>query len=89
MQRVQRRWKTTFGSWVMDYGVRRLVRGLEAHGQPVTEKAVYHWISGRHAPRGGHALAIVRLSRGRLSLEDVLRQGQLATVGRAVPQLEQ
>ncbi len=74
MRRVTLRWRTPLGRFVGDFGVQRLTRELNAVGAPVTEKAVYHWLSGAHVPRIEHAAAIVRISSGRLTIEKVYRQ---------------
>ena len=71
MQRDSRRWKTRFGRWIGHVGVREVVRRLNVRGQLVTEKAVYHWLAGRHVPRDECATAIVRSSRGQVSRDDI------------------
>jgi len=70
---TNRRWKTRFGSWVKGYGARQLARdiGVAVHGMPLATTCVYQWVSGYHTPRPEHAQAIVRLSGGRVRLEDV------------------
>jgi hypothetical protein len=73
MHREPRRWRTHFGSWVRAYTVPRLTRELQGLGHPVTPHAVYGWLSGRIAPHPDRALAITRLSGGRLSVADIYR----------------
>ena len=73
MHREPRRWRTQFGSWVRAYTVPRLTRELQDLGQPVTPNAVYGWLAGRIAPAPARALAIARISEGRVSLVDVYR----------------
>lgn len=73
MRRVSSRWRTPLGQFVSDFGVQRLTRELASAGVPVTQKAVYHWLAGSHAPRPTHAAAIARVSAGRVSVEDVYR----------------
>lgn len=65
------RWTTHFGQWVCDVGAADLSSQLCAIGQPVTPSAVYKWMAGVRAPRAGCALAIVRISRGAVTLDDV------------------
>ena len=65
------RWQTTFGQWVSDFGVSRIVSAL-AHDPDlrVTNQAVYEWLRG-YAPRPARAMALVELSGGRLTLEAI------------------
>jgi hypothetical protein len=64
------RWATRFGGWVGEVSVARISQGVG-----VTNKAVYGWLAGVTTPRANRAMELVRLSRGRLSLEDVFRHG--------------
>jgi len=73
MRRCTARWRTSFGRFVADVGVSRLTTQLRSLGEPITEKAVYNWLAGAHAPRPGCATALVRISRGRIGLADVYR----------------
>jgi hypothetical protein len=73
MKRAAGRWRTTFGSWVGSVGVTRVVIDLRASGHPVTPGAVYHWVAGRAIPTLPLAGALVRLSEGRVSLDDILQ----------------
>ena len=79
MRRDPCRWRTPLGQFVSDFGVQRLTRELGSAGLPVTEKAVYHWLAGSHAPRPAHAAVIARVSAGRVSVEDVYRQRESTT----------
>ena len=74
MRRAPRRWNTPLGRWVCDFGVRRLTDEMRAAGEPVTPGAVYKWVAGDHAPRARHATIITRVSRGRLSMDDIYRR---------------
>ena len=65
--------RTSFGRWVSDYRVSRLLKTLDARGMPLTSHTVYDWIAGRHAPRPTYAAAIVEISGGRLSFADIYR----------------
>jgi len=71
MLRPRRRWSTPLGSFVSSYPSDRLVADLAGIGEPVTIAAVYSWVAGRSVPRPTRAIAIVRLSGGRLTLDDV------------------
>jgi len=75
-KRVPYRWQTEFGRWVNDFGVPRIVRAL-AHDPDlrITNQAVYEWLQG-HAPRPARAVALVEMSRGRLTLEAIYQHGR-------------
>ena len=75
-RRVPSRWETDFGRWVGDFGVPQIVKAL-AHDPDlrVTNQAVYEWLQG-HPPRPARAMALVELSRGRLTLEVIYRHGR-------------
>jgi hypothetical protein len=76
------RWVTPFGSWVRGFTVARLVSALRAGGHTATRAAVHHWVAGRAIPQPrAKALAIVELSRGSVSLEDIYRQRDRASPG--------
>ena len=74
MERQARRWNTRFGRWVSSIGVETLSERLNQRGYPLTGNAIYHWISGRRQPRLYHAIALVQLSHGSLTLQDIQRQ---------------
>ena len=74
LRRDPRRWRTSFGRWVHTYGVGRLCDQLTRAGQPVTPHAVYQWVGGRTTPRPDRASAIVRLSRGEVSVSAIYGQ---------------
>lgn len=84
MRREPCRWRTPLGRLVSDIGVQNLTRALAAEGHPVTQKAVYHWLAGHHAPRIHHAAAIARVSSGRVSIEDVYSQRGAGVIIRRV-----
>jgi hypothetical protein len=85
VNRREPRWKTRFGSWASQVTVSEIAVNLSKMGVPVTQRAIYIWLSGRSAPRPDAAEAMVRLSKilrechacgrpaGRLTLEDVYR----------------
>lgn len=58
-------------AFVRQYTTRQLVSDMNGLGYPITRFAVYHWLSGRWMPRPEHAVAIVSLSKGSLSLRDI------------------
>jgi len=67
------RWRTKFGRWVADVGPSVIVDALRPDPDlRVTVGCVYGWVRGT-APRPERARALVELSRGRLTLEDVYR----------------
>lgn len=88
--RERRRWTTTFGRWVADYTVPRIVAGMSSRPETkVTPKAVYEWLRGR-SPHPVRAQELVRLSGGRLTLDDIYRhpvelEGLSAPAGRRKP----
>ena len=63
------RWSTPLGAFVASYGTRELARELS-----VDRSTVYSWTSGRCAPSLLRAARIVELSRGTLTLQDLVAQ---------------
>src|SRR5437773_39542 len=60
-------------SWVRRYGVTRLLGSLERiEGYRITRPTVYFWLSNRTLPQPHRACALVLLSRGAITLDDVL-----------------
>ncbi len=76
MERQIRRWNTGFGRWVSSIGVASPAERLNRRGYPLTRNAIYHWVSGRRQPRLDHAIAMVQLSQGSLTLQDIQRPSQ-------------
>jgi len=75
-KRVPDRWETEFGRWVSDFGVPRIVAALARDPDlRVTNQAVYEWLRG-HAPRPARAIALVEMSRGRLTLEAIYQHSR-------------
>jgi hypothetical protein len=75
-KRVPCRWQTEFGQWVSDFGVPRIVAALGRDPDlRVTNQAVYEWLQG-HAPRPTRAMALVEMSRGRLTLDAIYDHGR-------------
>jgi len=70
-KRSPTRWQTKFGRWVAEFTVPAIVENL-AHDPDlrITNQAVYEWLQG-HAPQPARAIALVKMSRGRLTLEDI------------------
>lgn len=65
------RWETTFGQWVAQVSVPWIVESLAPREElAVTKQTVYEWIQG-HVPRLERATALVEISRGALSIEDI------------------
>jgi hypothetical protein len=75
-KRAPPRWQTKFGRWVSDFGVPRIVAVLARDPDlRVTNQAVYEWLQG-HAPRPPRAVALVEMSRGRLTLDAIYEHGR-------------
>lgn len=51
--------------------VRRVVERLSVSGYEVRVGTVYGWLRGRSVPKPQAALALTRMSRGKIRLEDV------------------
>lgn len=62
------RWRLPLGRWVSRYGVTRLAPQLS-----VTPHAIYDWVAGRRVPRPPCAAAMVKLSRGAITFDDIYR----------------
>lgn len=77
------RWRTTFGKWVSRMTVARIVEELSTDSRnSITPGTVYEWVAG-HQPRPDRALALVRISGGELSLDDIYRhRTELAEIRR-------
>lgn len=72
----QLRRTTAFGQWIALTGVRAIQADLATQGLRVHSTAIYHWISGRAAPRITHAAALVRMSAGQLTLDAIYRHSE-------------
>ena len=73
---TDRRWETAFGRWIKKYNVMRLVDDMRRGGHSLTPSAVYYWLRGSAVPRPDKACALVRLSNGALTLEDIYAHTQ-------------
>lgn len=66
---TDRRWESPLGRFVDFYGADELASRVEVH-----KTAVYHWVSGRAAPRPEKAFVILRIARSTglaVSLDDI------------------
>jgi transcriptional regulator with XRE-family HTH domain len=66
---TDRRWESPFGCFVDFYGADELASRMDVH-----RTAVYHWVSGKAAPRPEKAFAIRRIARSTgftISLDDI------------------
>lgn len=53
-------------AWIKAYGVAKLARGMA-----VSKTTVYRWINGEDTPSDLHKRLLVKLAKGKLSLDDV------------------
>lgn len=65
------RWGTRLGRWLADYGVPNVRLALRRQGLRTGVHTVYAWIAGQNVPRADAAYALVKLSRGKLTMDDV------------------
>ena len=75
--------RTRFSAWVGEVSVAGVVNAMSAF-TPIGPDAVYSWLSGRTEPRLSTAAYIVRISDGRVTLEDIVRHRE-ATKERGPP----
>jgi hypothetical protein len=60
--------RSNFGKWVSDFGgTLALSKKLKC-----SQKTVQHWLAGRSQPRSHFLNAILKLSKGKLTLKDIL-----------------
>lgn len=80
------RWRTRFGRWVSQMTVSAIVDELNrSPDTAVTPQAVYDWLNGR-APRPERARALVQLSGGEISLDDIYsHRAQVVEAKQATP----
>ena len=76
-RRVVGRWETPLGRFVDAFGAARLVAAFAARGDPICSRTPYSWISGATVPRADHALTLVELARGAITLDAIYRHRQL------------
>lgn len=73
-RRETRRWRTRFGKWISNMTVSAIVAELNRSPDTAcTPQTVYAWLNGR-APRPERARALVQLSGGEISLDDIYSQ---------------
>jgi len=65
--------ETKFEKWALKYGVANLVSAMKARGpnDSVTYSAVYQWLRGQHEPRPRKMRAMVEISAGEITLNDI------------------
>jgi len=74
-KRAPDRWDTSFGRWVSEVTVTTILDTLgENPDIRYTRQSVYGWLKGA-IPRPAAAAALLRMSRGAISLEDIYEQG--------------
>jgi hypothetical protein len=76
-RRIEERWRTPFGGWVGRVTVAGIVNELGKNpALAVRPSQVYAWVAGIAMPRPSRALALVRMSRGTITLDAIYRHGQ-------------
>ena len=70
---------TPFAVFVRRIGARSIVLTLSRdYHLPMTQRSVYRWLTGARTPRPVFARAVVSLSHGALTLDDVYRHSEEA-----------
>ena len=66
--------KSKFGNWVLSYGVDNLATALASVNPRIacTPQCVRRWLRGVHEPRHERMRAIVKVSGGAVTTDDVL-----------------
>lgn len=64
---------TKFEKWVKEFGVGALVIAIrDKHPEcAVTYSAIYQWLRGEHEPRPKKMRALVSVSQGAITLQDI------------------
>lgn len=70
--RHRSRTRTRFSAWVGEVTVGGVVDAMHAF-TPIGPKCVYSWLSGQTEPRLTTATYIVRVSGGKVTLEDIVQ----------------
>lgn len=84
INRSPTRWGTPFGRFVSEFKAHRLARAISAQlNYEIHDTTIYHWVAGRHLPRPDHMNAIVTLSGGRVTVEDVYSHHRAMTSSHA------
>lgn len=76
---------TKFEKWARGFGVTKLAAALRALGPDAeaTPSAIYQWLYAETEPRSAKAIAMVKLSRGKICLDDIYRHIELTRARRA------
>jgi hypothetical protein len=80
---IARRWRSKFARFIKSYGVESLAIKLD-----VRPSAIYHWISGRTAPRRTHAEILRRLARergSRLTMDEIYEHARVVRADEIKP----
>ena len=88
MSIVSSRWETPFGKWVQAFGVRNVCEALYSYGLPIGRETVYHWMAGRAVPNPRKAMALIKISEGKLTFDDIYGQKDAHDAVRAREQSE-
>lgn len=74
-------WSTPLGRWMDSIGgVGPLREQLAAKGCPTSPFTPYKWLEGRHPPSDFYAIAMIEISEGRLTFQDIY--GHRAALGK-------
>ncbi len=72
--------ETKFAHWVKEYGVTNLVAEMRRRGPDtaITHSAAYQWLRHDHEPRPKKQRALVEISGGAITLDDIAEHFALA-----------
>lgn len=73
-------WATPLGQWMSEIGVGPLREQLAQKGYPTAPGTPYDWLEGRHPPSDFYAIAMIEISQGRLTFQDIY--GHRAALGK-------
>lgn len=62
---------TKFGAWVVCFTVPQLSREMLKRGHEISVSGIYYWLRGDTVPRPDKAQALVAISAGMLTMEDI------------------
>jgi len=65
--------ETKFAAWIKGYGVSKLVAEMRKRGAyiAITHSAAYQWLRQEHEPRPKKQRALVEISGGAITLDDI------------------
>lgn len=65
--------QTKFSKWLKDFGIQNLVSAMREKGPDyaITISAAYQWARREHEPRPKKARALIEISRGAITLQDI------------------